>query len=358
MYVSKWFRRDKHSKRNSNDLRKHRLRGFEQLEDRSLLAVFGWEVTPQPLTFLDPSQSGLPDGNFGKVPAGTIQTVDRGDHYPYYSDEVKLLRVADEVLVRIADSADPRTVKDSLTSADGLLANFAETQFGQGRLVALKSPDGRDVASRDELFASLTARDDVLWSAPVFVIEGSDERIWFMDQIVVALNSGVKPDEFFANGYDGWKPFFQNQYLATVPGGAMAALERANALSLDPNVAWASPDFYNDIRLATNDTLFNDQWNIENTGQTNAQSDADVDLEGAWGFTPGSSDIVVAVIDNGVQTNHPDLNIFVNTAEQRSRRHGFYRSRLPVRTVRRRRRLLIRQPLRMRSTMRLGPCWM
>jgi hypothetical protein len=70
MNFSKWYGRDKQSKKNGNDGRQHRLRGFEQLEDRSLLAILGWEVTPQPLTFLDPSQSGMRDGNFGKEPVG------------------------------------------------------------------------------------------------------------------------------------------------------------------------------------------------------------------------------------------------------------------------------------------------
>jgi len=57
-----------------------------------------------------------------------------------------------------------------------------------------------------------------------------------------------------------------------------------------------------------NDPLFSSQWTLENVGQTGAQVDADADLPGAWNITLGSPDIVIAVLDNGVDTSHPDLH--------------------------------------------------
>lgn len=60
-----------------------------------------------------------------------------------------------------------------------------------------------------------------------------------------------------------------------------------------------------------NDPYFQNQRALHNTGQTvNGTSgtiDADIDLPEAWDITMGSPDIIVAVIDDGVSANHPDL---------------------------------------------------
>ena len=138
-----------------------------------------------------------------------------------------------------------------LTDVGGVLSGFELSRFNQGRLVALAVPFGSQIDVPSDLVAAAASHEDVLWAAPVFVREGSYERIWFTDEIVVALGAGITPEVFFAAGYDSWRPFFENQYVATVPGGALEALERASSLSLDRNVVWASPDWYADGRLAT-----------------------------------------------------------------------------------------------------------
>jgi len=67
-----------------------------------------------------------------------------------------------------------------------------------------------------------------------------------------------------------------------------------------------------------NDTMFNELWGMHNTGQTGGVVDADIDAPEAWGIATGSSEVIVAVIDTGVDYTHPDLaaNMWVNTAEK------------------------------------------
>lgn len=57
-------------------------------------------------------------------------------------------------------------------------------------------------------------------------------------------------------------------------------------------------------------------WGLNNTGITGL-ADADIDAPEAWSLTTGSADVVVAVIDGGIDTSHPDLtpNIWVNPGE-------------------------------------------
>ena len=56
-----------------------------------------------------------------------------------------------------------------------------------------------------------------------------------------------------------------------------------------------------------NDPQFADQWALNNLGQDGGKSRADIDALKAWQKTHGSSDVVVAVLDTGVDYSHTDL---------------------------------------------------
>lgn len=56
-----------------------------------------------------------------------------------------------------------------------------------------------------------------------------------------------------------------------------------------------------------NDPRFSSQWSFQNNGQTGGTSGSDIDLLRAWNIQRGNQDVVVAIIDGGVQLDHPDL---------------------------------------------------
>ncbi len=77
-------------------------------------------------------------------------------------------------------------------------------------------------------------------------------------------------------------------------------------------------------RVIPNDPEFDRLYHYINTGQNSGILDADYDAEEAWDLTTGGTtangdEIVVAVIDDGLDGDHEDLmdNIWVNTAEIR-----------------------------------------
>ncbi|MGB7220414.1 MAG: S8 family serine peptidase, partial [Vicinamibacterales bacterium] len=66
-----------------------------------------------------------------------------------------------------------------------------------------------------------------------------------------------------------------------------------------------------------NDPQFGTLWGLRNTGQSGGTAGADIRATEAWNLTTGSSNVVVAVIDTGIDPFHQDLaaNVFQNTAD-------------------------------------------
>lgn len=56
-----------------------------------------------------------------------------------------------------------------------------------------------------------------------------------------------------------------------------------------------------------NDPLFDQQWALNNLGRDGGKARADIDALKAWLKTQGSEEVVVAVLDSGVDYNHKDL---------------------------------------------------
>ena len=100
---------------------------------------------------------------------------------------------------------------------------------------------------------------------------------------------------------------------------AMAAYRK------QPDVEYVEPNYVLSSHAVPNDPSYPNQWSLNNTGQsdsdtsggTNGMSGEDIRAQAAWDITTGSNNVVVAVIDSGVDYNHQDLvaNIFENTSE-------------------------------------------
>jgi len=95
-----------------------------------------------------------------------------------------------------------------------------------------------------------------------------------------------------------------------------------NTIRMLPEVVYAQLDHLVSSRVIPNDPDFNQMWDMNNTGQGGGTNDADIDAPEAWDITTGGltalgDEIVVAVVDGGVQISHTDLvaNIWVNENE-------------------------------------------
>lgn len=104
----------------------------------------------------------------------------------------------------------------------------------------------------------------------------------------------------------------------TTEGSEQQAIQIAYTTKL---VKAAQLNHYVSLRSVTpDDTEYNRQWNLNNTGQNNGTVGADVKAEKAWQYATGglSADgdtIVVAIIDGGIDLTHQDLNLWKNKNE-------------------------------------------
>jgi len=75
-----------------------------------------------------------------------------------------------------------------------------------------------------------------------------------------------------------------------------ATIEIVKRLQADPDVVWAQPNYIRRAQVVPNDEEYGLQWHYEQ-----------INLPDAWDTTTGSDSIIVAVLDTGILSGHPDL---------------------------------------------------
>lgn len=154
------------------------------------------------------------------------------------------------------------------------------------------------------------------WMVQVEGLTGSPaEQVAALDAVAASLGLDVRVERHL--GLDG-------QFLLAGPS-ALDAQTVAAALGTVAAVRYVEPDFVEASgQVIPNDANFAQLWGMNNTGTNPGVGagvpDADIDAPEAWdltGPTRGSTRIVTAVVDSGVDYTHPDLylNIWLNQTE-------------------------------------------
>ena len=103
------------------------------------------------------------------------------------------------------------------------------------------------------------------------------------------------------------------------PGANLAeqTQEIIDRLTRHPLVRFAEPNYIVHSSEIPNDPRFSELYGLHNVDESSGRPDADVDAPEAWDRTTGSPQVIVFVIDSGIDYHHPDLtgNLWTNQAE-------------------------------------------
>lgn len=99
-------------------------------------------------------------------------------------------------------------------------------------------------------------------------------------------------------------------YLLRVMGSSgVNPVKLSNIIADAPEIEFAEPNLVerNQPAYVPQDSLFGRQWHLRSWNGPHAELGADVDATTAWDITRGDPGVVVAIIDDGVDLNHPDF---------------------------------------------------
>ncbi|MEO0776446.1 MAG: S8 family serine peptidase [Bacteroidota bacterium] len=257
-----------------------------------------------------------------------FQTQAQRNYYYYYGDQKVDLELSDQyIYVTLQGSqrsaADLNTAlgdKFDVIQLDrdqsiSSLRPVAGTSVSEGRdwaILQLRQSLGfKDYLNRVE---GLKSESTVNWASPFFKL-GDDDMVGLSQYFYVKLRQKedlqLLREQCKGNGAQivGQNKYMPLWYTLQVDQrGDKNALDLANLFYESGLFEFSEPSLMvGNFGLSANDPLFADQWGLEHTGQNGWTTGTDMRACDAWETTQGSREIVVAVLDDGIELNHPDL---------------------------------------------------
>lgn len=171
-----------------------------------------------------------------------------------------------------------------------------------------------------------------LWFASPFQNAFSKQDDYAEGEVLITFKPGLEADGAktalgkhalkLTRHYDGISRI-QQRVCGLVTRQGQSTSKLIETLKADPSVETAEPNYYRRVSATPpNDTDFPKLWGLQNTGQTVnstlGTNGVDASFLAAWKLARTSAnEVVVGVVDTGVDITHPDLaaNIWVNPGE-------------------------------------------
>jgi subtilisin family serine protease len=193
------------------------------------------------------------------------------------------------------------SLKRDAVSSGALVADAARGMFGLGRRAGKAAPAEPPKGSPPTVF-----RDEDSGALRVVYRELA---VRFARKVPRETRKKILASKGFAIRREN--PFVRDQYIVYHPGrkyDGEELLEIANQWTELDEVLFATPNFVSQYwRQAAPPSILTAQWHLRNKGTGGAKKGEDVGALAAWKITRGKKSIVVAVLDDGVDIDHPKL---------------------------------------------------
>jgi len=195
-------------------------------------------------------------------------------------------------------------------SEEGARAVSAQTVFRAARTVGYDMV----IATIDSLSVTLENLRQISNVADVaFALEYADGTVQMpTNRIFVQFRDGQYPEKVFdlLGLRESIKAIelineFDEIYMITLGVSLGDILQICRDLFESNLCVFAEPAFIREVQR--HNQFFPQQWGLKNTGQSGGTPGIDIKAEPAWAITRGNAAIRVAVIDEGVDLGHPDL---------------------------------------------------
>lgn len=237
-------------------------------------------------------------------------------NFYYYSSGRKIPLVLSKKMlaVRFKESIGSETKEKIVKSEPNLGSFLKRKELSIFNITLLPLRAGLREENIIQTISSLTTKSEV---EAVFPLFGFPDPVRILtDEFIVKFNTNTSEEEIRAfntlhNVEIARKPEWTDRYTLKVKDPTnMNTLRTANLYYENPITVFSMPNFIGKLKpaqITPDDTYFPQQWPLDNTGQTGGTPDADIHAPEGWEITTGSSDIVIAILDEGVDLDHNDL---------------------------------------------------
>lgn len=258
--------------------------------------------------------------------------VDSGDYYVVNNDIVPLVRYRHKVAAKLKSGHSEKALNgasfEEKARQYGYVTDslYGKALFDSRNILVFQGagdlfgPESKGTGASAALFDS----EDVDYVRPVYYNRKNQFQIIAADELLVQFARGCNDGEMASvmdrYGLKDRVPVIAESFVFKVTmtdPSSEDPFRLANRLAEEDRVVWAEPNFYSDTRHCyLNDRYFDDQWYLYGfVRNTEGYYQLGINAESAWSFQKGDPDVVIAVVDSGIDRSHPDLDIYVNPGE-------------------------------------------
>jgi len=220
----------------------------------------------------------------------------------------------DEVAVGFSVGASSKAKTKTMKSIKEMSSEDGFSDLEELDLTMVTLEPGLSESGLLKRLRNLRKDSTVRFAYPVFALP--DARLTLSDQFVVRFKDETTTEEIESFNKKNKVTVIRamrlpSTYILSVEAGD-DSLAMANIYHESDLTVYGTPDF---IRFLTpfftpSDEYYPDQWGMENSGYSypSGTRDADMDAGDAWSISKGDPKTVIAIIDEGVELDHEDLD--------------------------------------------------